>query len=302
MAAKILITGGSGLVGRAISELLINKGHTPVWLSREAGESKGIKKFKWDLAAKYIDEKAFEGVETIIHLAGSGITGKRWTERYKKEIIDSRVKSSELLYSYISKNTHPVKTLVGTSAIGYYGAIQSDQVFTEDDAPGHDFMAECCVLWEKSYGPFINAGIRVPIIRTGVVLSEKGGAYKTLAIPAKLGFGAAMGSGEQYFPWIHINDLAGIYLKAIVDEQMTGPYNAVGPELVTNKGFSRQLSKSLHRPFFMPNIPAALLKIAVGESAIAITEGLQISAQKIKAAGFKFEFDTLGAALHDLVE
>ncbi|MBA2611292.1 MAG: TIGR01777 family protein [Bacteroidetes bacterium] len=298
--ANILITGGSGLVGKAISELLLKNNHQPVWLSREEGKYKSIKKFKWDVSRNYIDENAFEGVESVIHLAGAGIADNRWTTAYKKEIIDSRVKSSELLFNYISKNKFPIKTLVGSSAMGYYGATQSEKIFTETDGPGNDFLAETCVLWEKSYQPFIDAGIRTSIIRTGVVISKTGGAYVKMAPAFKLGFGAGLASGKQAFQWIHINDIASIFQYALLNTTINGIYNGVGSELIDNKNFSKQLAKSLHKPFFAPNLPGFLLKIFMGESAVIITEGVKISNKKIKDSGFKFEFETAEAALKDL--
>jgi uncharacterized protein (TIGR01777 family) len=279
---------------------LIKNKHEPVWLGREEGNFNGIKKFRWDPAQHYTDEKAFEGVEIVIHLAGAAITDKRWTAKYKKEIIDSRVKSSALLFDYISKHNYPVRTLVGASAVGYYGARQSNKLFTENDGPGNDFLAECCTLWENSYKSFIASGMRTTIFRTGIVLSKNGGAYPTLSRPFKSGVGVALASGKQYLPWIHINDLAAMYVNAALNNTMNGVYNAVAPELVTNKQFSKQLAKSLHRPFFLPNVPKVLLQLALGESAIAITEGLKISSQKIKEAGFTFEFENLPQALDDL--
>ncbi len=299
--SKILITGGSGSLGGAISELLLKSGHQPVWLSREAGNFKGITKYKWDIAKDYIDEKAFEGVESIIHLAGAGIADKRWTSAYKKQIIDSRVKSSELLFNYISKNKFPIHTLVGGSAIGYYGAIQSEKLFSETDNAGTDFLAESCILWEKSYQPFINSGIRTSIIRTGVVLSKNSGAYAKMVPAFKLGFGAAIASGEQYFPWIHINDIAAIFVHALFDQKVKGIYNGVASELITNQAFSRQLAKSFNKPFFLPNVPAFLLKIAMGEGYVMVTEGIKISNQKIKSTGFEFEFESAETALKSLV-
>ena len=298
--SNILITGGSGLVGKAVSDILLKNNHQPVWLSREEGHYKGIKKFKWDIDKNFIDEKAFEGVENIIHLAGSPIADKHWTENNKKQILDSRVKSSELLFNYVSKNNYKIKTLVGGSAIGYYGAIQSEKIYTETDKPASDFLSETCIAWEKSYNAFINANIRTCIIRTGVVLSKNEGAYAKMAAPAKLGFGAAIASGKQFFPWIHINDIAAIFTHALFNQNVSGIYNAVGSELITNKDFSQQLSKSLNKPFFIPNIPKFVLKIAMGERAIMVTEGVKISNQKIKDAGFKFEFETAVEALNEL--
>lgn len=299
--SKILITGGTGLLGKTISEILLKNGHTIVWLSREAGNYKGITKFKWDLSKNYIDEKAFEGVESIIHLAGAPIADKRWTDSYKKEIIDSRVKSSELLFNYISKNDYPVKTFIGGSAMGFYGSGISEKIFTEEDPAGFDFLAETCVLWEKSYEPFIEKGLRTVIIRTGVVLSKHEGAYAKMAPAFKFGLGAAVASGKQYFPWIHINDIANMFVYALQNQKIQGIYNGVSSEFINNKDFSRQLAVSFNRPFFMPNIPGLLLKTAMGEGAIMLTGGVKISNKKIKETGFKFEFETAKEALQSLV-
>jgi len=298
--SKILITGGSGLVGTKVSEFLLKSNHEPVWLSREEGQVTSIKKFKWDIKSSYIDEKAFDGVEHIIHLAGAGIADKRWTKKYKKEIIDSRVKSSELLLNYIVKKNIPIKTLVGGSAIGFYGAKQSQTVFKENDHPGSDFLAESCIVWEKSYLPFASLGIRTPIIRTGVVLSKKGGAYKKMSPPFKFGLGAALGNGKQYFPWIHINDLANMFVYALFNENLNGVYNGVATELITNKHFSKLLAESFDKPFFLPNVPSGALHLAMGEGALMVTEGLKISNAKIKLTGFNFGFEKVNEALKEL--
>lgn len=300
--AKILITGGSGLVGRAISELLLKQGHEPRWLSRESGSSGRIQKFKWDVSKNYIDLRAFEDVEHIVHLAGAGIIDKCWSEAYKKEIIDSRVKSSAFLFSIISQNKFKIKTLAGASAVGYYGSLASEHDFKEADAPGNDFLAEVCIEWEKSYKDFVSANIRTPIIRTGIVLSKDGGAYAKMVPPFKFGFGAAIGSGHQYFPWIHINDLAGIYVYTLFNEQASGPYNAAASQPVTNKEFSKALSQSLDKPFFLPNVPEFALKLVLGERAVTVTTGLKISNEKIKKEGYKFEFDDLEKTLKDLAK
>ncbi len=298
--AKILITGGSGLLGKTISEILLKAGHQVAWLSRESGNYKGIQKYKWDLSKNYIDEKAFEGVESIIHLAGAPIADKRWTDAYKKDIIDSRVKSSELIFSYISKNNYPIKTFIGGSAMGYYGSFISEKIFTEEDEPGNDFLAETCMRWEKSYAPIIEKGIRTAIIRIGVVLSKYEGAYAKMAPPFKLGFGAAVASGNQNFAWIHISDIARLFVHALDDQNINGIYNGVSSESINNKEFSRQLAKSFNKPFFMPNVPAFLLKLAMGEGSIMVTGGVKISNKKIKDSGFKFEFERAQEALRSL--
>ncbi len=298
--AKILITGGSGLIGKAVSELLLKKQHQLVWLSRQAGEWNGIKKYKWDIDGSYVDERAFEGVEHVIHLAGSGIADKRWTTRYKQEIIDSRTKSSALLFRSITQSHCPVKVLAGASAVGYYGARQSPHIFTETDFAGTDFLANVCRRWEQSYTPFAGAGIRTVILRAGMVLSAHGGLYKKLQAPFRLGLGAGFGSGKQYVPWIHINDMAAAYVHALLNPNVSGIYNATAPELVTNSGFSTQLAQSFGKPLFLPRVPKGLLSLVLGESAAALTEGLKISDRKMIESGFKFEFDTLSLAFDQL--
>lgn len=300
--AKILISGGSGLLGRAISKIIVAAKHEVVWLSRTEGESNGIKKYKWDLSKNYINEKAFQGIDSIIHLAGSGIADKRWTKSYKQEIIDSRTKSLHLIFDTLSKLNIHLDSFIGGSAIGYYGAIQSDQIITETDFSGTDFLAESCVLWEKSYLPFINSDVRTVIIRTGIVLSKNGGAYPKMAYPFKLGLGAGIASGNQFFPWIHIDDIANMFVFALLDKNLHGTFNGVSSEFITNSKFSKLLAASFHKPFFLPNIPAFALHLFMGEGAVMVTEGLKISNQKIKEAGFKFKFETAQQALSQLAQ
>ncbi len=300
--AKILITGGSGLLGRAISELLLKDGHEPRWLSRKEGFDGPIKQFKWDINAYTLDEKAFEGVEYVIHLAGSGIVDKRWTVAYKKEILESRVKSGDLLQDYIFKNNFPLKSFVGGSAIGYYGSEPGARIFREDDLAGTDFLAETCQSWEKSYSHLPASGIRTTIVRTGIVLSTKGGAYAKMVLPFKLGLGASIGSGLQAFPWIHIHDVARIFIHCMFNENTKGIYNAVASDRTNNYTFSKQLAKSLHRPFFLPGVPTPLLTLVLGERAITLTGGAFVSNDKLKSSGFTFQFDTLNSALEDLAK
>ena len=305
--AKVLITGGSGLLGKAISNILLKNNYEVVWLSREVDthttlNAQTIKKYKWDVEKQFIDDAAFENVEHIIHLAGAGIADKKWTDAYKKEIINSRVKSSELLFNYITKLNVPIKTFVGASAVGYYGAIQSDKLITEDEKPYTDFLAQACIAWEHSYKPIMDKGIRTPIIRIGVILSTNGGAYKKMLPPFKFNLGSSIGSGKQYLPWIHINDVANIFVHVLQNSNLNQTYNAVATELVTMDTFTSQLAKSIHRLKFLPKVPTFILKLVMGESHLMVTEGLKISNQKIKIEGFKFEFETLNAALKDLAK
>ncbi len=297
---KVLITGGSGLLGRAISDILLKNNDEVVWLSREEGQYNSIKKYKWDVNAEFIDERAFENVEHIIHLAGAGIADKKWTNAYKKEIINSRIKSSELILNYIKKLNLPIKTLVGASAVGFYGARRSEQLINETEKPYSDFLAQTCVAWEDSYKPFKELGIRTPIIRIGVILSKHGGAYKKMLPPFKYNLGCSIGSGKQYLPWIHVNDVANIFIFALKNNSLKETYNAAANELVTMNEFAKQLAKSINKFIFLPNVPTFILKLVLGESHLMVTEGLKISNQKIKDAGFKFEFEKLSNALKQL--
>lgn len=297
---KVLITGGSGLLGKAISNILLKNNYEVIWLSREPGQYNNIKKYKWDVEKQYIDEAAFKNLEHIIHLAGAGIADKKWTEAYKKEIINSRIQSSKLIYEYITKLNIPIKTFLGASAVGYYGAIQSDKLITEEENPYNDFLAQACIAWEDSYKPFMNAGIRTPIIRIGVILSTNGGAYKKMIPPFKFNLGCSLGNGKQYLPWIHINDVANIFVYVLKDVNLKETYNAVGTELVTMNTFTSQLAKSISRLKFLPKVPAFILKLVMGESHLMVTEGLKISNKKIKNTGFEFEFEKLSDALNNL--
>ena len=299
--SKILITGGSGLVGQAISRLLIAEGHSVVWLSRTANEGGGIRQFKWDIERGTIDPLAFEGVEHIIHLAGANIAAHRWTKRYKKEIINSRVRSAALLAEHLIINRVQLKSFTGASAVGYYGARLSDRVFSEAHEAGNDFLAEVCIAWEKSYEPFITMGIRTSILRCAVVLTKKDAALKKMLPAFKLGFGAAIAKGDQAFPWIHINDLARLYINTCFITSYAGIYNAASPEKTTNAEFSATLARVLDRPLLLPNIPEWALRLVIGEAATALSTGVSVNVQKLLDTGFAFRFPGLEQALRHLL-
>jgi uncharacterized protein (TIGR01777 family) len=298
--ASILISGGSGLIGKKLSALLISKGHEVKHLGRKENLSAAIKCYSWDLASKKIDERAFEGIDTIVHLAGAGIADKRWTSERKKEILESRIISSELLVNEANKRAGQIKTFVGGSAIGFYGAVTTDKIYTEDDLPGNDFMADVCVKWENTYHQ-LSAEIKKVIVRTGVVMDTFSGALPKLATPTKLGIGSAIGSGKQIIPWIHIDDIVNLFYEAIVNEKMHGIYNGVSPNPVSNYELNKAIAKQLHKPFFMPNVPKFALNILLGEMAIMVTEGSAISAKKTLSIPFQFNYSEIGGALKNLL-
>lgn len=298
--AKILISGGSGLVGKKLTASLLNQKHEVVWLSRTEDLKSKVKKYKIDLNTNYINSAAFENVTHIVHLAGSGIADHRWTKNYKKEIIDSRVKSADLIYNCIIKNNFPIKQLVGASAIGYYGGRQSKNLFTENSEPYTDFLSQSCIEWENSYKPFINSNISTSIVRIGVILDKDGGAYQKMVTPFKLGLGCAIASGEQFFPWIHWVDVVGIIEHLLLNTQSHGIYNAVSPGTITNSEFSKELAKSFDKKIWLPNVPKTILKLIMGEGAAMVTEGLAISSEKIRNQGYNFQYPNIQKALANL--
>jgi len=298
--AKVLISGGSGLIGKALTELLINKGHSVVHLGRKENLSNDNKCYRWDLNKKYIDERAFENVDVIVNLAGAGIADKRWTIERKKEILESRVISSKLLISEANKRLGQIKVFVGGSAIGFYGAVTTDKIYTENDLNGNDYMSDVCIKWENEYHQ-LNTNIRKVIIRTGVVLSKEAGALPKLITPIKFGIGAAVGSGKQFVPWIHINDIVSLFHETICNEHVNGIYNGVAPNTISNNELNKAIAKQLNKPYFMPNVPVAMLKLLIGEMAIMVTEGSVISAEKTSSIPFNFQFPKIEEALMDLL-
>ena len=300
MKNKILITGGTGMLGSRLTELLLKRGYEVCYLSREGGNRNGITSYKWDIETGYVDENSLVGVSHIVHLTGAGIADKPWSVARKKEIIDSRVKSAELLHEMLAKNNHAVKSFVSASAIGYYGGDTGSKLLEEATASGNDFLAEVTQKWEQSADKIEEIGIRIVKVRIGIVLSSRGGALPKLAMPIKLGAGSYIGNGNQYMSWIHIDDLCGIFMKAIEDKSIHGAYNAVAPNPVTNKEFTKVLAKTLKRWVLPLYIPIFLLKLILGEMSVVVTGGSNISCKKILETGFQFQFRTVESALEEI--
>jgi uncharacterized protein (TIGR01777 family) len=295
--ATVLISGGIGLVGKALSKQLITQGHEVRILSRNPKQSSGVKSFFWNVEQQQIDEVAFEGLDHIVHLAGEGIADKRWTDQRKCEIISSRVDSMKLISDTVKRNNIQLKSFVGASAIGIYGMVISDKLFSESDIGVKDFLSETCTQWENAYHAISSNSVKISVIRIGVVLSEEGGALKKLLPQFKLGLGSALGSGKQYMPWIHLDDLVSVFVETLFNPKYKNVYNAVTAEHITNKEFSLQLAKALHKPFFLPGVPFFVLKIALGEMANMILTGPKISNQKLINEGFVFQYPDLASAL-----
>ena len=293
--ASILVTGGTGLIGKKLCDLLRKKGYKVAILSRN--QQTKPNNYYWNTETHYIDAKAIVEANYIIHLAGEGIADKRWTEERKRILISSRVETANLLYEKVKDLNPNLKGFISASGIGYYGATTSEKIYKENDAGGNDFVSDICKVWEKAANQFNKINIRTVIFRTGVVLSKEGGALGKLSQPIKLGVGAALGSGEQYIPWIHIDDLCNMYLEAIENKEIAGVYNAVAPEHITNKSLTKIIANKLKKPLWLPNIPAFVMKLILGEMAVIVLEGSRVSSEKIMVTGFKFNYPNIIEAL-----
>lgn len=300
--AHILITGGSGSIGRRLIPKLRENGHSVAVIGRSIHKSLDVPSFTWDLQKGTLDERALKDVTHIIHLAGAGIADKPWSPSRKQEIIESRVKPLQLLSDVLKKRNQRIEAIISSSAVGYYGAVTSEKVFTEDDAPANDFLGSTCKLWEDAVQSFKPVSDREVRVRTGIVLMKGDGALPKLATPVRFGVGAAIGSGKQWMPWIHVDDMTSIYLHAVENKHMHGAYNAVAPENATQTKFIQRIGKSLNRPVFLPSVPKFLVSTVMGEMAKVVTEGSRVSSQKIMDAGFEFKHPQLQEALNDLLQ
>lgn len=299
--ATITITGGTGLIGAALSKKLIEKGHHVVVLTRHARPAKGKMSYKvWDVVNGRIDASAITEADYLVHLAGASVADGRWTAKRKQVIVDSRVKSGELLQKAL--NTHPnkVRAVISASAIGYYGfdpVVPNPRPFVEEDKADDDFLGTTCQLWEAAIAPVTALGKRLVVLRTGVVLSNDGGAYAAFKKPLQLGAATILGSGKQVISWIHMDDIVRLYTAAIENNNWQGVYNAVAPHPVSNKELILQMAKAkggLTVPF---HVPSFALKIALGEMSVEVLKSATVSAQKAEATGFQFLHPTIGNAV-----
>lgn len=299
MKETVLITGASGAIARALSKKLENEYSIRFLTRKKEAENE----FEWDLENQIIDDKAFENVSHIIHLAGANISEKRWSDDRKKQLISSRVDSAKLILNTLKKKNLKLKSFISASGINFYGTKTTDKIFTENDASGNDFLSEVVVVWEKAADEFKEQNIaeRVVKIRTAVVLSKTEGALAKMMAPIKFGVGSPLGSGKQYMPWIHIDDICSIYEFAVKNPEVEGAFNATAPQHTTNENLTKLIAKVLKKPLFMPNIPSVILKLIFGELADALLEGSRASSEKIQKAGFGFKFPDLKLALEDLL-
>ena len=301
----ILITGGTGLVGTALSQILVSQQHRVIVLSRsEQAAHNGLEYAKWDVDAQTIDRKAIGAADVIIHLAGTNIAEKRWTKKRKKEIRDSRVQSCALLVHALKTYPNKVHTVVSASAIGWYGRDQQKkpEPFAESQEAAVGFLGETCTLWEAAITQVRSLGKRLVIVRCGIVLSKEGGALPEFRKPLRFGIAPIIGSGKQVISWIHIDDVCRLYLEGVNNPNLDGVYNAVAPVPCSNRKLTMELSKKIRGESFLPiHVPAFVLQLILGGMSIELLKSTTVSSKKIQLTGFQFQFPTIESALRNLV-
>ncbi len=298
---NVLIAGGSGMVGQFLSKLLQEEGYEVSILGRSKKEGSPYNHYVWDLKNMTMDEEAILHADHIINLAGAGIADALWTESRKKLIIDSRVNGNALIKKTIESTGAKPRTFIGASAIGYYGNTGSEELTEESKSKGEDFMVECCEKWEASSQSIADLGIRTCIYRIGIVFSTKGGALEKILLSFKLGVGAYFGSGDQFYSWIHIEDLAKMFLKGIQDSKMEGIYNAVGPNPVSNKAMTYDIKKALNSWAIVMPAPAFILKTVMGDMSKTVFNSNKVIPAKFQKEGFQYKFPEVLEAVKDVV-
>jgi uncharacterized protein (TIGR01777 family) len=298
MKKNVLITGGTGFVGRNLTNLLINNGYSVSILSRrKRSNTADVYYYTWDVPNQTIESEAVLKADYIIHLAGENIAEKRWSKKRKEDIISSRSESIRVLYLALQNNTKRLEAFVSASGVGIYGAVNGEEICTEDIPLANDFLGVTCQKWEAAADTIESLGVRTVKIRTGLVLGKNDGFLHKIAPIFKMKLGSAIGSGNQYMPWIHVDDLCRIYLKALTNTNMSGAYNAAINDGTTNAVFSKTLANFYGYAMWLPNVPAFLIKIALGEMSKLVLTGRRVSSDKISKTGFEFKFKNLEQAL-----
>ncbi|MCF2446078.1 TIGR01777 family oxidoreductase [Dyadobacter sp. CY345] len=303
MAQKVLITGGTGLIGKRLTALLLQKGYEIAFLTRKKVNIPSVKVYEWDVKKNYIEAGALENTDYLIHLAGAGVADERWTEERKQEIFSSRIDSIELIARKFKELNIRPKSFVSASGSSYYGEDTGDIQHTEHSPPGKDFLSEVTIEWEKAADQIAALGVRTVKLRTGIVLSNDGGAVPKMAQPAKLGFGAPLGSGKQWLSWIHIDDICALYIQCMENDFWTGAYNAVATPPATNEYFTQLICKALDKPQWLPNVPAFALRLTFGEMANVVLGSNYVINQRIQdETDFQYQFPDLLDALKDVLK
>ena len=307
MKPTVLITGGTGLVGSALTKALLQKGFSVIVLTRSMARKKSSESLiyaLWDVNKQQIDIAALQKADYIVHLAGAGVVEKKWTEDYKKEIVESRTESSRLIVDSLKNKANKVRAVISASAIGYYGPdSQLSKPFTEDDVNDNSFLGTTCKLWEESIEPVKTLGKRLVKLRTGIVLSNDGGALAEFKKPIRFGMAAILGTGKQIVSWIHIEDLCRLFIAGIENENLQGIYNAVAPHPVTNKELTLGLAKAMNGKLYVPfHVPSFILKLMMGQRSIEVLKSATVSCKKIMDTGFTFNFNTIESAFENLIK
>ena len=291
---NILITGGSGLVGQRITALLEKKGYEVAWLSRSPQDRKT---FLWNVEKGEIDSEAMEWADEVVHLAGAGVAEKRWTPERKKLILESRTQSTQVLLTAIKNAQSKPSTFISASAVGYYGFNTGTALVDENSPAGNDFLAEVVIAWENEVKKMESLQLRTVLLRIGIVLDAEGGALGEMLKPP---VAAPLGTGDQWMSWIHVEDLARMFVFALEKTTLQGVFNAVGPHPATNQQLTKEAAISKRKPYVGIGVPGFALKLVLGEMAAMVLGGNRVSSQKIQKAGFEFEFPVLKNALKDL--
>jgi uncharacterized protein (TIGR01777 family) len=293
MPKNVLITGASGLIGSRLTDLLLARGYQVSHLGRSRTSKNQVKSYIWNIQDGFIEDGAIEKSNIVVHLAGAAVVDKRWTSSRKQKILQSRVQTTSLLFEKLSNVDHVCETVISASAIGYYGTDTGDIWLDEESPTGSGFLAEVTRQWELQSARLKKLKLRVVMLRTGIVLSDKGGALPRIAQTVKLNLGAAFGTGDQYMSWIHIDDHCGIIIKSIEDSRIQGAYNSVAPNPVTNNDFIQTLAKVFSKRIWLPAVPGFLLRIALGEMAGVVLGGNRVSSNKIQSTGYEFGYSHL---------
>ncbi len=297
---KLLITGATGLIGTEIMNMCTQKGYDVHYLTtskEKIKDSEGVKGFYWNPKTQEIDTDCIGGITAIINLAGASVS-KKWTLKHKEAILNSRIDTVKLLYKLLSENKNVVTHFTTSSALGIYPSSLEKKYDEMDKEINITFLGEVVNLWEKEADNIRKIGITVSKLRTGIVLSKKGGALEQMVKPIGYGLGAPLGSGQQYQSWIHIHDMANMYLH-IIEHNIDGVFNAIASEPITNTKLTKAIAKQLNKALWLPNVPIFMIKLLLGEMSTIALESHYLLNDKIKNTGFVFRFDTIGDALED---
>lgn len=300
---KVIVTGGSGLIGRHLTQALARDGHEVVVLSRDPEKHRGdlpagVRAVQWDAESAQGWAAEADGADAIVNLAGENLSSGPWTQARKQRILESRINAGKAVVEAVEQASQKPKVVLQSSAVDYYGA-RGNELITEENGPGDSYLSRVCIQWEASTEPVIIHGVRRVILRTGLVLSDEGGSLPLLALPFKLFVGGRLGSGRQWYPWIHMEDEIGAIRFLLENPEAEGPYNLTAPEPHTNQEFAETLGRVLKRPSFFP-VPGFMMKAVLGDMSYVVLTGQRVVPKKLEQLGYDFRFPQLEAALSEI--